>query len=112
MHRDIYALSSDGTRHDQLFCCTSATLASTSVVGLTISTELCPRCGSNAAVVGSSCAMHSARLTCCGRGRHARWLSREDFRRLTEIVGAVGHPTSPIDLSHSFVTGLSSYAPF
>jgi hypothetical protein len=112
MHRDIYPPSSDGTRpHDQLelFGCTSATLASTSVLGLTIF-QPCPYCGSTA-VVGSSCAMHSARLTCRGCGRHSRWLSRDDFRRLAEIVGAVGHPTIPIDLHRSIITGLSTFAP-
>jgi hypothetical protein len=113
MHQDIYAPSSDGTRrYDQLdlFVRTPASLASTSVVGLTILTEPCLYCGSAAALVGSSCAMHHARLTCCGCGRHVRWLSRQDFQHLTEIVDAIGQPTSPIDLRHS-LTGLSTYVP-
>jgi hypothetical protein len=113
MHRNIYAPSLDGTSpHDQLdlFGRTPASLASTSVVGLTILTDPCPRCGSAAALVGSSCAMHHARATCCGCGRHSRWLSCQDFQRLTEIVDAVGQPTSPIDLRHS-LTGLSTHLP-
>ena len=114
MHREIYAPASEGARrHDQLdlFGRTPASLASTSVVGLTILTDSCPCCGSAAALVGSSCAMHSARLNCSGCGRHVRWLSREDVRRLTEIVDAVGQPTAPINLRRSFVTGLSTYVP-
>jgi hypothetical protein len=54
--------------------------------------------------------MHHARATCCGCGRHVRWLSRQDFHRLTEIVDAVGQPTAPIDLGH-FLTGLSTFVP-
>jgi hypothetical protein len=113
MHRNTYAPSSEGARrHEQLelFGRTPVSLASTSVVGLTVLTEPCPRCGSAAALVGSSRAMHSAGLNCCGCGRHVRWLSRQDFQCLTEIVDAVGHPTSPIDLRHS-LTGLSTYVP-
>jgi len=114
MHRNTYASSSNGTSpHNQLdlFGRTATSLASTSVVGLTIRTDPCSRCGGTAALVGSSCAMHSARLNCFGCGRHVRWLSRQDFQRLTEIVDAVGHPTSPIDLSRSFVTGLPAARP-
>jgi hypothetical protein len=113
MHGNTYAPSSDSARaHAQLdlFARTPASLASTSVLGLTILTEPCPHCGGAAALVGSSCAMHHARATCCGCGRHSRWLSHQDFQRLTEIVDALGHPTSPIDLGHS-LTGLSTYVP-
>jgi hypothetical protein len=113
MHDYTYRPSLDGTSpHEQLdlFSRTPPSLASTSVVGLTISTEPCLGCGSTVAVVGSSCAMHSARLSCCACGRHSRWLSREDFQLLTETVEAIGHPTSPI--RRSFVTGLSTHAPY
>jgi hypothetical protein len=87
-----------------------ASLASTSVVDLTIFIESCPHCGSAAALIGSSCAMHSARVTCFGCRRHVRWLSRQDFQHLTEIVEAVGQPTVAIDLGHS-LTGLSTFVP-
>ena len=113
MDRDIYAPSSNGTRrYDQLdlFSRAPTALASTSVVGLTILTDPCLHCDSTVAAVGSSRAMHNARATCCGCGRHVRWLSRQDFQHLTEIVDAVGQPTSPIDLRHS-LTGLSTYVP-
>jgi hypothetical protein len=114
MRRNMYARSSDGARHNQLdlFNCTPTALASTGVAGLTILTGPCPRCGNTAALVGSSCAMHCARLSCCGCGRHVRWVSRQDFQRLSNIVDAVGHPAGPIDLRHSFVTGLSSHGAY
>ena len=113
MHRHVYAPSSNGASpRDQLdlFTRTPTTLASTSIVDLTIFAEPCPYCGSVAAVVGSSCAMHSARATCCGCGRHARWLSRQDLERLIEIVDAVGRSTSAINLRQPFVSGLSTCA--
>jgi hypothetical protein len=115
MQHNIYASPGSGASLREqldLFQRTAASLASTSVLGLTILTEPCRYCGGTVSVIGTSCAMHSGRATCCGFGRHVRWISRQDFQRLTEIVDVLGHPTVPIDLRRSFVTGLSSYAAF
>jgi hypothetical protein len=84
--------------------------SSSALIGLRIQhPRPCSNCGETIGVVVSSCAMRSARVDCCGCGRHSRWLSRQDFHNFTEIVGAVRQPTSPINLHEPFITGLSSH---
>jgi hypothetical protein len=96
-----------------LFVTAPSSASSSPLVGQRVKlNRACAHCSSNIAIAGSSCAMHAAKLTCDGCGQFRGWLSHEDFQRLTGIVDVVGQPTSPINLRHPFVTGLSSHGPF
>jgi hypothetical protein len=56
----------------------------------------CRACGSNVAIVGSSCGPHAARLTCTECGIHAGWMGAREVAFITKIATTFGRPTTPI----------------
>jgi hypothetical protein len=70
-----------------LFAGTTSASSSNGIVGLvtTLAHRPCRSCGSVAFTIGSSKAMHNARLTCADCGAFAGWLSKGgcDFIRIS-----------------------------
>ena len=74
-----------------------ATAPSTSLAGLQVLvSRRCITCGSNAAVLGSSRAMHHAAVLCDRCHRHRGWLGAESAQFINSIIDAFGRPTAPI----------------
>jgi hypothetical protein len=84
----------------QLTLFDAVTTPSSSPVGLdVILPGQCHDCGSDTAIIGSSAGPHSARLKCCGCGRHRGWLSASTFRFLSDVIDNFGRPTEPITVT-------------
>jgi hypothetical protein len=90
-----------------------AVAPSTSIIGLTaILPKPCHWCGANSVMIGSSRAMHHARLDCSECGRHRGWASGEAVLFLQGIIDHFGRPDQPVIVrGGSFVSGLTSFAP-
>ena len=86
-----------------LFTGPSSTAPSTGVVGLVVTMvhRPCLACGSKSFIVGSSAAMHHARLTCADCEAFAGWLSKGAFTFIRMTVERFGLPTEPKTVRHS-----------
>ena len=73
-------------------------MVSTGLVGLIVRMihRPCPACGCTAFIIGSSAAMHHARLTCIECDRHGGWLSRGAFTFIHMTINKFGRPTTAI----------------
>jgi hypothetical protein len=83
-------------RQTDLFHGPSSTMASTSIIGLIVKLvhRPCRSCQAVHHIVGSSCAMHSAKLTCAECGRFSGWMSRGEFIYAKMTVERYGPPTT------------------
>ena len=75
-----------------LFRGPSATPSSTTVVGLVIKRvhAPCRRCEAVHFIIGSSAAMHHARLTCAECGAFNGWMSKGEFEYVGMTVAKIG----------------------
>ena len=84
-------------RQLDLFGGAATTAPSTAVAGLVVSMihAPCPACGAVNFIIGSSAAMHSARLTCAGCGGFGGWLSKS-AHRIVQATLESGRPATPV----------------
>jgi hypothetical protein len=91
-----------GRLHEQLglFASPSSTTPSTAISGLIVSMahRPCRSCGCESFVIGSSKAMHTARVDCADCGAFGGWLSRGAFAFIQMTIEKFGPPTTPIAL--------------
>ena len=74
----------------------SSTMASTGIVGLIVKLahRSCRACAATHFIIGSSKAMHCARLSCAECGAFSGWMSRGDFTFARMTVERYGSPTT------------------
>jgi len=86
-----------------LFLGPSNTPTSTGIVGLIVRTpeRPCRTCGAVHFIIGSSAAMHCARLTCAECGAFAGWMSKGNYRYACMSVDKFGRPTEAITVCKS-----------
>jgi hypothetical protein len=88
---------------DDLFANPTSTAPSTGIVGLAVKMlhRPCRTCGCTDFIIGSSAAMHCARLTCAGCDAFGGWMSQGAFTFTRMTIEKFGRPTEPIIVRHS-----------
>lgn len=69
--------------------------------GLLVAMPDACRCGAATAVIGSSKAMHHAKLVCGQCGKFRAWMSAEAFNFVAAVIDVAGRPTAPIIIRNS-----------
>jgi hypothetical protein len=85
----------------------TTTVPSTGITGLAVrmTHRPCRACGSANFTIGSSAAIHSARLDCAECGRFAGWMSRGAYVFIQMTIEKFGRPVEPITVRNSHGEG-------